>query len=51
MPAKYGNFTHWAEQGVLLLNAALTVAPPNLSVTQKSAGLNSPMPSSKRFPI
>ena len=25
MPAKYGNLTHWAEQGVLLLNAALTV--------------------------
>jgi uracil-DNA glycosylase len=25
MPARYGNLTKWAEQGVLLLNAALTV--------------------------
>ncbi len=25
MPASYGNLTRWAEQGVLLLNAALTV--------------------------
>ena len=25
MPANYGNLTRWAEQGVLLLNAALTV--------------------------
>ncbi len=25
MPEKYGNLTKWAEQGVLLLNAALTV--------------------------
>ena len=25
MPAKYGNLTHWAEQGVFLLNASLTV--------------------------
>jgi uracil-DNA glycosylase len=25
MPAQYGNLTKWAEQGVLLLNAALTV--------------------------
>ncbi|HMK04692.1 MAG TPA: uracil-DNA glycosylase, partial [Ferruginibacter sp.] len=25
MPAQYGNLTRWAEQGVLLLNAALTV--------------------------
>ena len=25
MPAEYGNLTHWAEQGVLLLNAILTV--------------------------
>jgi len=25
MPSNYGNLTHWAEQGVLLLNAALTV--------------------------
>ncbi|HRO46000.1 uracil-DNA glycosylase [Agriterribacter sp.] len=25
MPAKKGNLTHWAQQGVLLLNAALTV--------------------------
>ena len=25
MPLEYGNLTHWAEQGVLLLNAILTV--------------------------
>lgn len=25
MPVQYGNLTHWAEQGVFLLNAALTV--------------------------
>jgi uracil-DNA glycosylase len=25
MPARYGNLTQWAQQGVLLLNAALTV--------------------------
>jgi len=25
MPSNYGNLSHWAEQGVLLLNAALTV--------------------------
>lgn len=25
MPVQYGNLTHWAEQGVLLLNAVLTV--------------------------
>jgi uracil-DNA glycosylase len=25
MPVQYGNLTRWAEQGVLLLNAALTV--------------------------
>ncbi len=25
MPKEYGNLTHWAQQGVLLLNAALTV--------------------------
>src|SRR5436189_3413926 len=25
MPVNYGNLTHWAEQGVLLLNAILTV--------------------------
>jgi uracil-DNA glycosylase len=25
MPSGYGNLTHWAEQGVLLLNASLTV--------------------------
>lgn len=25
MPVNYGNLTHWAEQGVFLLNAALTV--------------------------
>ncbi|UAY51098.1 uracil-DNA glycosylase [Ferruginibacter albus] len=25
MPLQYGNLTHWAEQGVLLLNAVLTV--------------------------
>lgn len=25
MPKEYGNLSHWAEQGVLLLNAALTV--------------------------
>lgn len=25
MPAQYGNLTHWAEQGVFLLNAVLTV--------------------------
>lgn len=25
MPARFGNLTHWAQQGVLLLNAALTV--------------------------
>lgn len=25
MPSNYGDLTHWAEQGVLLLNAALTV--------------------------
>ena len=25
MPAQYGNLTKWAEQGVLLLNAALSV--------------------------
>jgi uracil-DNA glycosylase len=25
MPVEYGNLTHWAEQGVLLLNAILTV--------------------------
>ena len=25
MPRNYGNLTHWAEQGVLLLNASLTV--------------------------
>jgi uracil-DNA glycosylase len=42
-----GDLTKWAEQGVLLLNATLTVRAATAGSHQKKAGKNSPMPPSK----
>jgi uracil-DNA glycosylase len=45
MPAEYGNLTRWAEQGVLLLNAILTVRANSRVAIPKSAGWNLRIPS------
>lgn len=40
MPAEYGNLTRWAEQGVLLLNAILTVRANEPASHQKIGWMN-----------